>query len=140
VEDRVAQLEAIVAELQGKLQGSQAEKYRRETLSGLRSKGYQIDIDDQMEIVADMNGEGFEKYAKSLAKTVVRVPLADDTDVHDPPSGPTRQPVTDPSHPDMDRYSREAAAHVLRERSNGHKVNFADALTDALAGKLTAAK
>jgi hypothetical protein len=138
VEDRVAQLEAVVAELQGKLQGSQAEKYRREALSGLRAKGFQIDVEAQMEIVADMNGEGFERYAKSLEKTVTRVPLADDTDVHEPPSEPVRTPPTDPSHPDMDRYSRDAAAHVLRERGKGNKVNFADALADALAGKLRA--
>lgn len=131
VDDRVAALEAEVAALKAKLTGSQAEKYRREALAGLRAKGYQIDVDSQMEIVAEMSGEGFEKYARSLQTTAVRIPLADSPDVHDPPSEPTKREASIGSEPEMERYAKTAQSHAIKSR-----IPFAEALELAKAGKI----
>lgn len=136
-DDAVASLTARVAHLEQLLEKAGGEKrdlYRRQQLTEMRHMGVQVDVDKELELTADFNDVQFDRYARALPGTRARVPLAHVAQLpegHDPDPAPVNG-----SDPKMERYSKSAREHCLRERRAGRACEFRDALQLAVSGQL----
>jgi len=134
--DQIAALQREIATLKQqidalqKASGPPAEQYRRERFVGLQRDGYQLDVDNEMSMVADFNKPQFERYAASLTSRV-RIPMADI--VGQIPRGvlpedPSPQDGTDPQ---MERYSKAAVNYTVSRQRAGEPITYREALAIA---------
>lgn len=134
---RITALQAENAALKKQLadaSGAKSEQYRRERIGGLREKGFQLDVTECLSLSADFSDEHFEKYARSLEKNALRVPLAGIVDVPkavEPSRG--AQPSQQAGDPRMEKYARQAAQRHSANRNAGRSSSYEAELQKVLA-------
>lgn len=143
--DRIAALQAENTKLKqqfAKVGGEKKEHYRRSKLNSLRKNGFQIDVDECAQLSEDFDDVQFERYAKSLERNAVRVPLADevgDLPVEKPKKtdvGSGSATLTTPGAPQMERYVAKAMKKHRAEVAAGRSSNFDDWVQKAIDGKI----
>jgi uncharacterized small protein (DUF1192 family) len=141
--DRITSLQAENARLKqqlAKVGGEKKEHYRRATLAALRKKGHQIDIDECAQLSEDFDDVQFERYAKSLERNSVRVPLADE--VGDLPVERPKKTessggdLSQPGNPKMARYAKRAMEKYRAEVQAGRPADYNKLVEDAIAGRI----